>query len=56
MSPLASRKERPSEFAGYINFGVPIESASHSQVLVSSGPITAHILPADTAVWVRLVS
>jgi alpha-glucosidase len=48
--------ERLGNFACYINFGSPIELPSNSQVLVSSGPISAHTLPTDTAVWVRLVS
>ena len=47
---------RPGNFACYINFGAAIELASNSQVLVSSGPISGHTLPTDTAVWVRLVS
>ncbi|MEY4337792.1 MAG: hypothetical protein RL680_687, partial [Actinomycetota bacterium] len=47
---------RPGNFACYINFGAPIQLPSNSQVLVSSGPITAHTLPTDTAVWVRIVS
>ena len=47
---------RPGNFACYINFGGPIELPSNSQVLVSSGPVSGHTLPTDTAVWVRLVS
>jgi alpha-glucosidase len=47
--------ERPGDFACYINFGAPIELPSNSQILVSSGPVTGHTLPTDTAVWVRLV-
>lgn len=48
--------ERPGDFACYINFGAPIQLPPNSQVLVASGPITAHTLPTDTAAWVRLVS
>lgn len=48
--------ERPGDFACYINFGAPIQLPPNSQVLVASGPITAHTLPTDAAAWVRLVS
>jgi alpha-glucosidase len=47
---------RPGNFACYINFGGPIELPSNSQVLVSSGPVSGHTLPTDTAAWIRLVS
>ena len=47
--------ERPGDFACYINFGAPIQLPSNSQILVSSGPVTGHTLPTDTAVWLRLV-
>jgi len=48
--------ERAGNFACYINFGADFELPSNSQILVSSGPIHAHTLPTDTAVWVRLIN
>jgi alpha-glucosidase len=48
--------ERPGDFACYINFGTAFELPANSQILVSSGPIHAHTLPTDTAVWVRLIN
>lgn len=48
--------ERPGDFACFINFGKSFELPSNTQVLISSGPVSGHSLPTDTAVWVRLVN
>ena len=48
--------ERPGNFACYINFGAAFELPYNSQILVASGPVHAHTLPTDTAVWVRLIN
>jgi alpha-glucosidase len=47
---------RPGNFACYINFGAALELPTASEILITSGPISGHTLPTDTAAWVRLVS
>ncbi len=45
---------RPGNFACYLNFGGSIEIPAGAQVLISSAPLEGSLIPADTAVWLRL--
>jgi alpha-glucosidase len=45
---------RPGNFACYINFGAAIEIPAGAKVLISSGPLEDNLIPADTAVWLRV--
>jgi alpha-glucosidase len=47
---------RPGNFACYINFGAAIEIPAGAKVLISSGPLADNLIPADTAVWLRVNS
>ena len=47
---------RPGNFACYINFGAAIEIPAGAKVLISSGPLEDNLIPADTAVWLRVNS
>jgi alpha-glucosidase len=58
MQWISSRKDvvafsRPGNFACYINFGADFNLPENYEILISSGPMKAHVLPTDTAVWVR---
>ena len=58
MEWLNTRKDvvafsRPGNFACYINYGPDFELPKDCEVLVASGPLKNHVLPTDTAVWVR---
>jgi alpha-glucosidase len=49
--------ERPGDFVCVVNFGSePFSLPRHHEVLISSQPIVAGILPADAAAWLRMTT
>jgi alpha-glucosidase len=46
--------KRGTDFACYLNFGKPFPLPPGAQVLLASAPILDHLLPTDSAAWLRL--
>lgn len=46
--------KRADHFACYLNFGKPFSLPTGAQVMLTSAPIVDHMLPTDSATWLRL--